>query len=136
MIDTIVKGWDGARHVLDTMPPWLAAFLLGWLTSVAVTHAFKFTMPLAWWPELREDMTRFVAFVAAATPAMFYVGAAGYGPLGMALQAIITGVWAPLAYALLIAYLRRGGRESFIADVLTGDKRGVLAAKLRGEKVE
>lgn len=133
MIETILQGWDGARHVLDTMPPWLAAFLLGWLTSVAVTQMVKFLLPRGWWAELREDLTRFVAFMAAALPALFYVGQAGYGSLGMLLQAVITGVWAPLAYALLVAWLRRRPGLAWIADVLSGDVRGVIAAKLKGE---
>lgn len=136
MIDTFVKGWDAAQHVLDTLPPWLAAFFIGWLVSVAVTQVFKFTMPLAWWPDLREDFARWVAFMSAAIPAMFYVGHAGYGPLGMAVQAIVTGAWAPLVYALLVIWLRRDPRRAWIADVLSQDKRGVLAAKLRGQEGE
>lgn len=134
MIETIEKTWNAGLRMLDSMPPWLAAFIVGWVASIAITHAFKYTLPLSWWAEIREGLTRGVAVLSAMLPAGFYYAEQPDTSLtGLLLVMVITGGWSPLAYALLVAWLRRSEKRAWIADVLSGDKRGVLAAKLRGE---
>lgn len=125
--------WDFAMHVLSTMPAWLAAFLIGWAFSVGVTQGIKFTMPEAYPAGWREAMSRWVAFLTAAVPAGAWVQQAGGSALVIVLVTLFTGIWSPIAYALLIAGLRRWPAAAWIADVLSQDKRGVIAAKFKGE---
>jgi hypothetical protein len=129
----IASTWDTALHLLDTLPPWVAAFLIGWAFSVGVTQGIKFTMPEAYPAGWREAMSRWVAFLTAAVPAGAWLYNAGGDGLGVVMGTLITGAWSPIAYALLIGVLRRSAKTEWIADVLSQDKRGVVAAKLRGE---
>lgn len=129
----MTAAWNFFVHVLGTMPIWLAAFLVGWAMSVSITHGFKFILPVSMPDWLREDLTRFVAFMSGAIPSGWWAADAGYGILGVSVQAVVTGVWSPVAFALLMAWLRRTERWAWVADVLSADKRGVLAAKLRGD---
>lgn len=134
MIDLVLKWWGAGLQILDTMPAWLAAFLVGWVASIVITQSLKFVMPLAVDYDAREMTSRLIAFfVGLLASGVFYAGRPDAGPGDLVLVMVITGAWSPLGFALLIAYLRRGGRESFVADVLTQDKRGVIAAKLRGQ---
>lgn len=118
--------WNFGLHAIDTMPAWLAAFLVGWAVSVGITHAFKYMLPVRWNEWLREDMTRSVAVVSGFIPAFLWMGEAGASLLSMSLTGLVTGLWSPTAYALLIAGLRRHPRLAWAADVLSADKRGVL----------
>lgn len=129
----IESAWNTALHLLATLPPWLAAFLIGWAVSVGLTQGLKFALPVGAPEGLREAAARWLAFLSAAVPAGAWLYDAGGSGLAVALVAIGTGAWSPVAYALLIAGLRRFERTAWIADVLSGDKRGVVAAKLRGE---
>lgn len=134
MIETIEKTWNAGLRMLDSMPPWLAAFIVGWVASIGITHAFKYMLPVRWWAEIREGLTRAMAVLAAMVPAaIYYAEQPGTSLTGLMLVMVITGAWSPLAYALAMAWLRRSEKRAWIADVLSGDKRGVLAAKLRGE---
>lgn len=130
MIET---AWNTGLHLLATMPAWLAAFLIGWAVSVGLTQGLKFALPVGAPEGLREAAARWLAFLSAAVPAGAWLYDAGSSGLAVALVAIGTGAWSPIAYALLIAGLRRFDRTAWIADVLSGDKRGVVKAKLRGE---
>lgn len=133
MLKLIAEWWEFVLHVLSTMPASLAAFLIGWSFSVATTQPVKFLMPLMWRPDDRELISRVVAMLSAMIPAgLYYAQAKGANPALLWLVMVGTGLWSPIAFALLIAWLRRGGRHSFVADVLTGDKRGVIVSKLRG----
>jgi hypothetical protein len=135
MRKAVLEWWDGGLHMLDTLPTWLAAFLIGWAFSVSLTQPIKFLMPRRWCADDRELYARLLAFFSAMIPAGLYYADSGEGSYtALWLVMVGTGLWSPIAFALLIAFLRRGGRESFIADVLTGDKRGVVAAKLRGDR--
>jgi hypothetical protein len=125
--------WDSAMHIAATMPLWLAAFLIGWGFSVGVTQGMKFTLPEAYPPAWREAMSRWVAFLTAALPAGAWMVQGDASPLSVALVTLSAGAWSPIAYALLIGGLRRSTRTAWVADVLSQDKRGVIAAKLRGE---
>lgn len=125
--------WDLALHMLNTMPPWLAAFLLGWAFSVGFTQGLKFTMPECYPPGWREAMSRWMAFLTAAVPAGAWLYQAGGSGLAVAFVTLLTGIWSPAAWALLAGLLRRSPKTEWIADVLSQDKRGVLKAKLRGE---
>lgn len=120
-------------HILATLPPWLAAFLVGWAFSVGVTHSIKFTLPVRWCQDTREIIARVTAVLSAALPAgLYYAGQPDAQPGPLALVMFGTGIWSPLAFALLMGGLRRWPRGEWIADVLSGDKRGVLKAKFGG----
>lgn len=133
MLKLIEDWWEFGLHALATMPASLAAFLIGWSFSIATTQPVKFMLPLLWHADDRELITRVVAMLSAMIPAgLYYAQAKGANPSLLWLVMVGTGLWSPIAFALLIAWLRRGGKESFVADVLTGDKRGVIVSKLRG----
>ena len=124
-----MKLWDSAMHVLSTMPLWLASFLIGWSFSAGITQGMKFTMPEAFPPRWREAVARWVAFLTAACPAGAWMVEGGASGLAVALVALGTGAWSPIAYALLIAGLRRWERTAWVADVLSQDVRGVVLRK-------
>lgn len=133
MIELVLKWWAAGLQILDTMPPALAAFIVGWAFSVGITQPVKASLPAIWHQLDRELIVRLLAFFSAMLPAgLYYARAEGSQPEMLWLVMVGTGLWSPIAYALLIAFLRRGGRESFVADVLSGDKRGVIVSKLRG----
>lgn len=121
-------------HVLATLPAWVAAFLVGWIFSVGLTQSVKFTMPVRWCADTREIVARVLAVLSAAMPAgIYYASTPNAEPAALALVMLGTGIWSPIAFSLLMAGLRRWPRFEWVADVLSGDKRGVLAAKLRGD---
>lgn len=126
----MVTLWNNLLHILNTMPIWLAAVLIGWAMSFTITHAFKFLTPQSLDAWLREDLNRFVAFFSGAIFSGWWAVEAGYGLMGMTLVAVFTGVWSPMAFALTMMLLRKSPKTEWIADVLTADKRGVLFSKL------
>lgn len=134
VLDVILKWWDGGLHMLATLPPWLAAFLVGWSFSIALTQpAKKLVLSRLKYADDRELYARVLAFFSAMIPSgLYYVKFSEGSYSSLWLVMVGTGLWSPIAFALLIAFLRRGGRESFVADVLSGDRRGVVAARLRG----
>lgn len=128
----MTTSWNTLLHVLNTMPAWLAAVLVGWAISVGFTQGLKFALPVRWCPDGRELTARIVAFLSAALPAwLYYAGQDGAQPMAGFLVAIGSGFWSPLAFAILQAVLRRFA--PWLADALSGDKRGVVAAKLKGQ---
>lgn len=131
----IESAWNTVLHILATLPPWLAACLLGWAGSIAITQPAKFLMPLGWDPESRAIVSRVLATLSAMACTMLAYFALAPLAAGAAvlLAALLTGVWSPIAFALLLAGLRRHPRTAWAADVLSGDVRGVLAGKPRGE---
>jgi hypothetical protein len=134
MIETILKWWNGLLHVLTTLPPSFAALLVGWSFSIGLTQSVKFLMPSSIDEDIRELTTRLLAgFSAAMAAGVYYAAADGSRPEDLILVMLFTGVWSPLAFALLQGALRRSPRTAWIADVLSGDVRGVIAAKLRGD---
>src|SRR5690606_15171718 len=127
----MTAAWNFVVHVLDTMPAWLAAILVGWAISVGVTQGFKFTLPVGWCEDWRELAARIVAFLSAALPAgAYYASQPDPHPIAAFLIMAGSGLWSPLAFAILQAVLRR--YAPWLADVLSADKRGVVATKLRG----
>ena len=129
----IEEAWNTALHLLATLPPWLAAFLIGWGFSIGVTQFIKFALPETYPRAWREATCRWIAFITAAVPAGAWLQQQGGAAIAVAIVTVAAGAWSPTAYALLIGGLRRWGRTAWIADVLSQDKRGVLAAKLRGD---
>jgi hypothetical protein len=128
----IEKTMETVMHIAGTLPPWLAAFLVGWSVSVGATQSFKFWMPATWNEDNREMTTRLVAFCfSAGGCGLYYARTVGADPAVLGGLMIACGVWAPLAFALAQAGLRRWNRTAWVADVLSGDKRGVIAAKVR-----
>lgn len=118
------SAWDFAVHVLNTMPPWLAAILVGWAISVGMTQASKFALPLSVNEGVRELVARLLAFTSAAIPAGVYYTSRSSDSAAAALVMIGAGLWSPLAFAVLQAALRR--YFPWLADVLSADKRGKL----------
>jgi len=124
--------YNFALHVFQTLPSWLAAVLVGWAISTGITQSVKFTMPLKVDPDIREMIARVLAFLSAAIPAgMYYADQPGANPAALVLVMTGAGLWSPIAYAILQAVLRR--YLPWVAEALSGDSRGVLAAKLRGD---
>lgn len=123
--------WDFAMHVLGTMPVWLAAMLVGWGLSWGLTQTLKFAVPETVDARLRHVLNQALAFLSAAVPAGLYYWQHDQTFTGLVLVAVAAGVWSPMAFAILQAVLRRF--FPWLADALSGDKRGVIAAKLRGE---
>lgn len=125
--------WDSALYMLNTLPPFLAAVIVGWAMSVGLTHGMKFSLPLSLPEGYREAAARWTAFVTAAVPAGAWMANADATPLAIVMTAVCAGVWSPLAFAILQWALRLHPKTAGLADLLSGDKRGVIAAKLRGE---
>lgn len=134
-MNLINQGWASFLNIFTTMPPWLAAFLVGWFVSIGLTQTMKFTMPLTWSSELRNSIGRMLSVLAGAIPAgIYYANVTDPSPAGMILVMLSTGLWSPIAYRLLIGFLRKRPSLEWAADALSGDKRGVIIAKLRGEE--
>lgn len=132
MTSTATTFVDTYLDSLANLPLWAQAFLIGWILSIGVTQTLKFMLPIdklpvAW----REVAARWVAFITAAAPAGAWMATGDGGELAIAFVAIGTGAWSPIAYALTIGLLRRSPKTDWIADILSGDKRGVLAAKFK-----
>lgn len=124
--------WNFVLHVLNTMPAWLAAILVGWAISIGLTQGAKFALPVRWCPDYRELAARLLALLSSAIPAgLYYVHQPEATPVLALLVMAAAGLWSPLAFALLQAVLRR--YLPWLADALSADKRGVVASKLRGE---
>jgi hypothetical protein len=132
----VIKFVDTYLDGLANLPVWAQSFLIGWAFSIGVTQSLKFLFPEFMPAPWREAASRWIAFLTAALPAGLWMLAADASPLACWLMAIGTGAWSPIAYALLIAFLRRFPKLSWIADVLSGDKRGVLAAKFKKDPPE
>jgi len=120
---------DSTYHALGTMPAWLAAVLIGWAVSAGVTQTVKFWMPLSVSSGQREATARVVAVLTAAVAAALVMVDRGGNSLAVALVAIASGVWSPLAFAMLQAVLRQWW--PWAADVLSGDVRGVVVGRAR-----
>ena len=124
--------WNFVLHVLNTMPAWLASILVGWAISVGLTQTVKFALPVSLAVDLRNALARCLAFLSAAVPAGAYYATQPEPNPGPALLIMLAaGLWSPFAFAILQAVLRR--YWPWLADALSADKRGVVAAKLRGE---
>lgn len=122
----MTAAWNFLLHVVNTIPAWLAAALIGWAGSIAITQPAKFLMPARWDPELRAVAARALASLSAflATGFAYQALAPDGSAAGLLVTALLTGLWSPIAYALLIRGLRRSPRLAWIADVLSGDVRG------------
>ena len=70
-----------------------------------------------------------VAVLTAAVAAALVMVDRGGNSLAVALVAIASGVWSPLAFAMLQAVLRQWW--PWAADVLSGDVRGVVVGRAR-----
>lgn len=115
-----------ARDLLGlfaALPPWVAAVLIGWACSIALTQPLKFAMPLAWPERTRHAVAYCVAVASAFVPALLWMVDAQAGYVGTVLTAAGAGLWSPLAFALLQRGLRATTRWAWIADVLSGDVR-------------
>lgn len=120
----IESGWNTLIHILNTMPAWLAAVLIGWAVSAGVTQTFKFAMPVTADGQMRETIARVLAVVVAALVAGAWYAERGGSATGVILVSVGAGVWSPIAFSLLQAVLRRWW--PWAADVLSGDVRGKL----------
>ena len=117
--------WTFVLHVLNTMPAWLSATLVGWAISAGLTQTVKFILPVRWDYDGRELAARLLAFLSAFIPAgIYYAEQASATPGVMILVMIGAGLWSPIAFALLQRVLSR--YFPWLADVLSADKRGVL----------
>lgn len=125
--------WNNLLHVLNTMPAWLAAMLIGWAVSIGITQSAKFTMPLQLPVGWREAASRWLAFVTAALPAGAWMVQAEATALVVVLVGLLSGVWAPVAFAILQWALRLSPKTAGLADLLSGDKRGVIKTMLAGK---
>ena len=123
----IEAGWNTLIHILNTMPTWLAAILVGWGVSAGITQTLKFSLPVDADEGLRHIVTRVVAVVTAAIIAGSWHAEFSGPPIITAMVAVGAGVWSPIAFALLQAVLRRWW--PWAADVLSGDVRGALWGK-------
>jgi len=115
-----------ARDLLSlfsALPPWIAAVLIGWACSVALTQPAKFLMPLRWDERKRHAATYAVAVASAFVPALMWMVDARAGYVATVLTAAGAGLWSPLAFALLQRGLRASTRWSWVADILSGDVR-------------
>lgn len=123
MIETI-NAWLGLK-----IPPWLVAIVLGWLGAIGLTQALKFAVPLGWNDQVRHSAAQLIALLSAFT--IVWLLQPG-GPVLSAVLAILTGLWTPLSWALLMAWLKR--KHPWVADVLSQDVRGVLVGQRRGSR--
>lgn len=115
--------WDFIIHALSSMPEWLAAILAGWAVSAGLTQALKFLTPLSLYHGYREQITRLVAMISAAVPAGILYGVlGGHPPEAVMWVSLGAGLWSPLAFAILQAFLKR--YAPWLADVLSQDVRG------------
>lgn len=115
--------WDFLLHMLDGMPPWLAAALAGWFISVGVTQTTKFLLPQSVYHGYREQAVRLLAILSAAIPAgILFEVFGGRPPQASMWVALGAGLWSPLAFAILQAILKR--YAPWLADVLSQDVRG------------
>ena len=127
----MTAAWNFVLHVLNTLPAWLAALLVGWAISVGLTQSLKFAIPVHFCEDWRELISRLVAFMSAAFPAgLYYLTDPTAAPAVAFLVMLAAGVWSPLAFAILQWALRTNAKTAGLADVLSGDTRGVLKAKL------
>lgn len=100
--------WDIVMHVVATMPWWLAAFLVGWVSSIGTTHPLK--VGLRRFTTVSAENRGLIAWATAALSGFAYAAiTASYleaKPAGALLVAMITGTWSPLAFAGLQRFLR------------------------------
>ena len=128
--------WNTVMHILATMPWPLAAFLVGWIGSVGVTHPTK--VALRRYTLISAERRGLAAWLTAAVSALAFAtlyarGRPGVAPGDVMLVAVLTGLWSPLAFAGLQKFLRAspeiGKRKGFtwvpdlsgVADWLSGD---------------
>lgn len=114
-------------HVYNTLPPPVAVALWAWAMSSTVTQVLKFMLPLEWNPKGRRYVAIYTAFFAAFLTAVVMM------PTGIGcLVGVTMGVWSPLFYALTIAIV--GHIFPWLADVLSGDVRGMIFGERREHK--
>ena len=117
--------WNFITHVLNTMPHWLAAILVGWAISFGFAQAFKkYALPISWDANLRSSVTRILAALTAFVPAFGYMVEHDQPLVATALAGIGAALWSPLAAAALQAILKRFA--PWLADALSGDVRGAV----------
>ncbi len=110
------------------IPGPILAMLLGWLVAVGMTQGLKFFIPFAWPHDVRRTAAQLVALLTGFGTVWLLQPA----PLPLtAVLAVITGIWAPVSWAMLMAWLKR--KHPWIAAVLSQDVRGVLFGTPRGE---
>jgi hypothetical protein len=123
MIETI-NAWLGLK-----IPAWLVAIILGWLLAIGVTQALKFFIPLGWHEQVRHTAAQLIALLTGFCTVWLLQPA---GPELTAVLAILTGLWAPFSWALLMAWLKK--KHPDVADILSQDVRGVLFGQRRGSR--
>ena len=115
---------DAIRQFWAAIPVEARVCLLAWLCSAGATQWFKFQLPLTWSPLLRGTLVRLVAFgVGAGVVLLLIKGALAY------VLAAIVGFWSPIAYPLLVIIIE--DRFPFLADLMSGDIRGVLKGDVK-----
>lgn len=114
-------------HIVNTLPPWAAWGIVGFLLSVTFTQMAKFALPLVWPPKTRHRMTQGIAFtVAFATIAIMVKP-----PVGLVV-ALLVGFWSPMAYWLLRVVVLH--HFPWLKDAFSGDVRGTIFGERREHK--
>lgn len=121
-MNLVTGGSDAALHVAQSWPS-LAAFLAGWAFSVGFTMPVKKRLLRRWNADDRDLMVRGIAFLSAMIPSGVVYTELGGSDVFLLLVMIFTGLWSPIAYKLLVLWLR-SRKTSFwtkVADFLSGD---------------
>lgn len=127
--------WDLALHILNTLPWWLAAFLVGWIGAIGITQPLKVAMRR--WSRIDPDDRAVVSWATAVLSGLAFAAAyaveQGASLSAVLMVAVLTGIWSPLAFAGLQGFLRAspelGKRKGFgwlpdltgVANWLSGD---------------
>lgn len=128
--------WNNLLSMLSVW--WFASFLVGWASSVAVTHSLKMGNRRFRWmlPDTLALASWVLAMLSAFVFAAAYAREAGASPGGLLLVSIFTGLWSPIAFTGLQRFLRAspeiGKRKGFgwvpdltgVADWLSADQSG------------
>jgi len=119
--------FDFILHALAELPNWLAAVFVGWFISVGLTQSIKFLVPVSVYHGYREQLCRLIAILTASLPSGWWYAAHGGDGADLVLVTMGSGVWSPLAFAMLQAVLKRWW--PWAADVLSQDIRNGEGAR-------
>lgn len=119
--------YNSILSMVEHAPIWLQSTAAGFLMSWLVTHSVKFMFPITWPSELRKEGCWLIAFGTGFGTVVYVQGF----PAG-AIIGLLVGFASPIAFALLMAFLR--AKYPKAADVLSGDTRGVWFGEKRENK--
>lgn len=119
--------YNSILSMVEHAPVWLQAAAGGLLLSWLVVQSVKFMFPITWPSELRKEGAWLIAFGTAFLTVIYIMGF----PAG-AFIGLLCGFGSPIAFALLMNFLR--WKWPSVADVLSGDTRGVWFGEKRENK--